>query len=143
MRLFSVARLIQINERPALRTIVPMDESVFDRKVVEEADWGEAHTVVLNAYGDLQSDFSIEYDSFGGYRLIYRRKIFVRPSTVFRRLSAGFERPVPDRVVTDLSVMSSERTGEQLILLGPVRFVNSDCEPNVTTTTLATQELSS
>ena len=26
--------------------------------------------------------------------------------------------------------MSSERSGKQLILLGPVRFVNSDCEPN-------------
>ena len=26
--------------------------------------------------------------------------------------------------------MCSERTGKQLLLLGPVRFVNSDCQPN-------------
>ena len=103
---------------------------MIERLSVEEADWGEAYTVLLNAYRDLQPDFSIEYDSFDGYRLIYRVKMFVRTPTVFRGLPASFVRAVPDESVTDLSVMSSERTGEQLILLGPVRFVNSDCNPN-------------
>ena len=47
-----------------------------------------------------------------------------------RRNPVGFVAAIPDGVVTDLSVMSSENTGEQLLLLGPVRFVNSDCTPN-------------
>ena len=52
------------------------------------------------------------------------------PSTVLRRNPIGFLAPVAKNIVTDLSVMSSERTGETLLLLGPLRFLNSDCEPN-------------
>ena len=49
---------------------------------------------------------------------------------MFKPSPVGFVKPVPDGVVTDLSVMSSQRTNEQLLLLGPMRFVNSDCSPN-------------
>ena len=55
----------------------------------------------------------------------------MQPATVFRRNPVGFVRAIPDGVVTNLSVMRSERTGEQLLLQGPLRFVNSDCNPNV------------
>ena len=52
----------------------------------------------------------------------------MKPQSVIRG-PIGFLRPIPDGV-TDWSVMRSERTGENLILVGPIRFVNSDCNPN-------------
>ena len=57
-------------------------------------------------------------------------KTCVSAKTVFKRNPLGFVREIPEGVVTDLSIMSSERTGKQFILLGPVWFVNSDCDPN-------------
>ena len=54
----------------------------------------------------------------------------MKPPFVFKRNPVGIIRSVPDGVSTNLSLMSSERTGEQLLLLGPIRFVNSDCAPN-------------
>ena len=72
----------------------------------------------------------IRHNNFGGYRLLYVGKTVVQPPFVFRRKPVGFIRPIPDGVVTNLSVMSSERTGEQLLMLGPLRFGNSDCSPN-------------
>ena len=62
--------------------------------------------------------------------MLYTGSSVVSPCTVLRRNPIGFVREVPDGVVTELSVMSSERTGKQLILLGPMRFINSDCSPN-------------
>ena len=82
------------------------------------------------SYENLQPLFSITHDSYGGYRLLYQGKRLVYPPFVFRKVPVGFVAKVPEGVVTDLSIMSSERTGEQLLLLGPIRFVNSDCDPN-------------
>ena len=61
---------------------------------------------------------------------MYSGKHPVNPPSVLRRNPVGFISVVPEGVVTDLSIMSSERTCEQYILLGPMRFVNSDCSPN-------------
>ena len=47
---------------------------------------------------------------------------------VLRRVPVGFLAPSPEDV-TNLSVMKSERKHEQLLLLGPIRFLNSDCSP--------------
>ena len=114
-----------------MRTVVtPMRESIFHRKLAQDSRWAEAYKAVCDAYKRLEPKFAIRHDNFGGYRLIYTRKEVVPPATVFRQNPIGFVRAVPEGVVTDLSVMSSERTGEQLLLLGPMRFVNSDCTPN-------------
>ena len=61
---------------------------------------------------------------------MYRGNKVLTPSTILRRNPIGFVVPVPEGVVTNLSVMSTERTGEQLLLLRPMRFNNSDCQPN-------------
>ena len=62
--------------------------------------------------------------------MVYTGKDVVEHSSVFRRNRVGLVTTVPDVVVTDLSITSSERTGDQLLLLGPIRFLNSDCKPN-------------
>ena len=128
--LYVVERLVETSDRPAMKTVEPMREPIFERKVAKEEMWKEAFTVLCKAYKDLNPLFNIEHDSYGGYRLLYRGKEEVKPPTVFKNVPVGFVRPVPQGVVTELSVMSSERTGKQLVLLGPIGFVNSDCKPN-------------
>ena len=127
---YAVERFVVTEGRQAMRTIQPINENVFDRKIVKEQFWKNAYEVVSDAYKQLPPAFSIVPDSFGGYRLVYKGKKMIFPPEVLRGNPVGFVRPVPDGAVSDLSVMSSEKTGEQLLLLGPVRFVNSDCEPN-------------
>ena len=127
---FVVKRFVESDDREAMRTVTPLRDTIFDRKVAREPLWAEAYESVRKAYCNLEPDFKIAFDSFGGYRLIYKGKKTLQPPTILRRTPIGFVRAVPEGVVTNLSVMSSERTGEQLLLLGPMRFVNSDCNPN-------------
>ena len=127
---FAVQRLIETAERPAMKAVTPMRESSFERKLKNEIKWRDMFETVSNAYKNLSPNFEIVHDQFGGYRLIYRGSNVLKPSSILRQNPVGFVAVVPDGAVTDLSIMSSERTGEQLLLLGPIRFVNSDCEPN-------------
>ena len=129
----AVKKLIERPERPAMITIAsePMRESIFEKRLVRDKKFKEIFDIFFLAYKNLQPNFVICTDNYGGYRLCYKGKNPVFPPQVFRRNPVGFVAQVPDGVVTDLSVMSSERTGQQLLLLGPVRFVNSDCNPNV------------
>ena len=127
---FAVESLVQMSERPAMRTIEPMNAVIFQRKLSRDIKWRETFDAVCAAYKNLYPRFQIKYDSFGGYKLIYSDNKVLMPSTALRRNPIGFLAPVANNIVTDLSVMSSERTGETLLLLGPLRFLNSDCEPN-------------
>ena len=113
-----------------MKTIQPLRESIFQRKLANNTMWKETYEAVSSAYVNLSPNFKICHDNFGGYRLMYQSNQTLYPSTVLQRAPVGFIAAVPEGVVTDLSVMSSERTGEQYILLGPIRFVNSDCTPN-------------
>ena len=129
---FAVENLIQTSDRPARQTvrIQPMRKSLFQRKLSLDIKWKNTFEAISTAYINLSPMFQIKHDSFGGYRMVYCGSKTIYPTTVFKRSPIGFVTAVPDGVVTDLSVMSSERTGEQLLLLGPMRFVNSDCRPN-------------
>ena len=127
---FAVESLVQTSDRPAMKTIEPLRKSIFQRKLANNTNWKETFDVVCSAYGNLSPNFKICHDNFGGYRLMYKGTQALSPSTVLKRVPVGFIAAVPEGVVTDLSVMASERTGEQFILLGSIRFVNSDCSPN-------------
>ena len=121
---------MQTTDRPAMRTVEPMREPIFQRKLTREPVWKKSFDIVCDAYKNLKPDFSIVYDNFGGYRLLYVGNKIVHPPFIFKRNPIGFVREVPEGAVTNLSVMTSERTGKQLLLLWPMRFVNSDCSPN-------------
>ena len=127
---FAVELLVQTTDRPAMRTVEPMREPIFQRKLTREPVWKKSFDIVGDAYKNLKPDFSIVYDNFGGFRLLYVGNKLVHPPFIFKRNSIGFVREVPEGAVTNLSVMTSEKTGKQLLLLGPMRFVNSDCSPN-------------
>ena len=127
---FAVRSLVETEERPAMKTVAPLRETVFRNKILKDHIWRETYEKVCSAYQQLAPQFSISYDNFGGYRLLYKGKKPVNATTVLKKNPIGFVRTLPDGVANELSVMSSERTGEQLILLGPIRFINSDCNPN-------------
>ena len=128
---YAVERNVQPEERPAMRTIAtPMRESIFERNIAQERLWKETFDILCDSYNHLSPNFSIVHDDFGGYKLVYKGKNPVFPPSVLKKIPVGFVRQVPAGAVTDLSVMSSELTGQQFVLLGPIRFVNSDCSPN-------------
>ena len=112
-----------------MRTIEPMREATFKRKLKEHR-WKKAYEIVCAAYQKLHPTFSIAQDNYGDYRLLDTGKDTVRTPAVFRRNPMGLFREVPEGVATKLSIMSSERTGKQLLLLWPMGFVNSDCSAN-------------
>ena len=114
-----------------MKTVAPMRESLFERKIARDSTWKEVFENICETYRSLHPSFKIGFDSFGGYRLLYTGNEIVNPPTVFRKQPLGFVKAVPENAVSELSVMSSVRTGEQLLLIGPLRFVNSDCNPNV------------
>ena len=122
--LFAVKRLVETENRPAMKTVQPLRETIFNRKILKEKKWNDTYEAVCEAYKQLPPNFKIAHDSFCGYRLLYTGKNVVKPPHVFKPSPIGFVKAVPDGVVTDLSVMSSRRTNEQLLLLGPIRFVN-------------------
>ena len=127
---FAVEKFVQTADRIAMRTIEPIREAIFRRKNENNQKWINTYKEVCKSYEKLEPNFAIRHDNYGGYRMLYTGSSVVSPCTVLRRNPICFVREIPDGVVTELSVMSSERTGKQLILLGPMRFINSDCSPN-------------
>ena len=127
---FAVKNFVETSDRKAMTCVEPKRESLLLRKLENDAIWRDVYKTVSSAYKNLSPHFLICHDQCGGYRLTYTGKTVVQPPFVFRRNPVGFIRPIPDGVVTNLSVTTSERIGDQLLLLGPIRFVKSDCNPN-------------
>ena len=128
--LYVVQEIVQTSDRIAMKTVQPLKEPIFYRKIENSILWKEAYKSVRNAYESLTPFFSIVHDRYGGYKLLYNGKDVIKPPYVFKKNPIGFVKVVPKGAVSNLSVMTSERTGQELLLLGPLRFVNSDCNPN-------------
>ena len=107
----------------------PISERLFEKKLKESKEWKNTFSVVKSAYLALNPYFEVAPDRYGGFGLFYRGKEPIESRTVLRTTPCGFVRTLPDGV-TDWSVMTSERSNEQLLLVDPIRFVNSDCDPN-------------
>ena len=127
--LFAVKRYVETEFRSAEELVRPLSERIFNKRISTENARKDTFEKLCHAYGSLETDFHIAYDKYEGYRLMYCGKEALAVNTVLRGKPIGFVRPIPDGV-TDWSVMRSERTGENLLLVGPIRFVNSDCSPN-------------
>ena len=128
--LFAVEKLIETNDRPAMKTVAKMNSTIFEKKIERCHVCKDVFEKVCSAYECLQPSFKIVHDNFAGYRLLYTGLDIFKPQTVFKTNPVGFLKTVPEGAVSNLSVMSSQRTGETLLLMGPIRFVNSDCLPN-------------
>ena len=125
--LYAVKRKVENCHRSAECIVRPQSERQFDHLVATTKLWRETYETVCS-YANLVPNFKIDLDKHNGYRLLYVGSEYLKPSAVIK-VPVGFVSQIPNGV-TDWSVMCSERTAETLLLVGPVRFVNSDCNPN-------------
>lgn len=126
---YAVASEVETKDRPASTSITPLSATEFKKRISEQELWKKTYNTLVNAYRKLKLNFEIVHDDFGGYRLIYSGKSNISSGTRLREV-VGFIRPFPDGAVTELSIMEARSNGDQLLLLGPVRFVNSHCNEN-------------
>ena len=127
--LYAVKEHVEKGFRIAEELVIPLSKRVFDQRIKDAEDWRETYRVVSESYRNLDPEFDIENYRYGGYRLVYNGTKVLPAKQVLRGKPIGFVKPVPDGI-TEWSVMRSSRTSEQLLLVGPMRFVNSDCNPN-------------
>ena len=126
---YAVASEVETKDRPASTSITPLSATEFKKRISEQELWKKTYNTLVNAYRKLKLNFEIVHDDFGGYRLIYSGKSNISSGTTLREV-VGFIRPFPNGAVTELSIMEARSNGNQLLLLGPVRFVNSHCNEN-------------
>ena len=105
---FAVKKLVETLERPAMQPIQTLRESSFERKLSSDCRFRETFEAICLAYTKFEPSFKIRYDNYGGYRLLYEGTEIVWPPAIFKRNPLGFVTPVPDGVVRDLLLMSSE-----------------------------------
>ena len=121
--------LVQSIDRILMKIFNPLKKPSFYRKIDSCSVWKEAYRSFCSPYENLKPTFSILHDNYGGYKLVYTGKDSVTPH-VFKKNPIDIVTAIPKGAVTNLSVMTSERTGQELLLLWPLRFANSDCNPN-------------
>ena len=126
-----VRQTIEYGCRPAQVTNRLQRERVFQKTIAEEKLFDECYKFMLNLYGSIEGEFSIKHDNFGGYKLLYCGKNTIPSRTVISNGPKGVLRPIPHHA-TDLSVIYkfSDKKKKSIIMLGPIRFINSDCNPN-------------
>ena len=117
-------------KREAQCVVKPKSERVFNRLVEEDESYRSVYRMLCQSYQNLEGKFGIEFDNYGGYRLMYTSDKEISPPFVFRTVPLGFVAALPDGFKSTLSVMTSTKTANTLLLLGPIRFINSDCKPN-------------
>ena len=126
-----VRELVQLDDLKAETVTRLWRHAMFEKKCQEDIAYQDCYSLCSKAYKDLDSLFNIVPDIYGGYKLTYVGMDEVPPDTVFKTCPVGFLAPGPDNI-TDLSVIkkTSQNNPQDFPMLGPVRFVNSDCNPN-------------
>ena len=114
----------------AERVLILQSRRIFDKTCQENEVWRNCYELCCKAYRDLEGSFKIVHDRYGGYKLIYCGKDKVTAGTLFKKTPIGFITPVPEDFSCSLSVMEKSSNGKLNLMLGPLRFINSDCEPN-------------
>ena len=105
---------VQTSDRIPMKNLNPMKQPTFYRKTDSCSVWKEAYKSISSAHENLKPTFSICHDNYGGYKLVYTGKNSVTPPHVFRINPIGIVTAIPKGAVTCLSVMTSERTGQEL-----------------------------
>ena len=86
----------------------------------------------LKSYEDLRGYFEVRHDQYDGYRLLYVGVGSIPAFTVFKSTVKGYLVDIPEGI-SDLSIVTRTkgRSKKKIqLMLGPIRFVNSDCDPN-------------
>ena len=93
------------------------------------AEMRKCYETVKESYSRLK-DYQIRHDTFGGYGLTYTGEVVIQPRTILRNGPLGYLAPVPDSVPSLSTVHLTSNQKVPHLMLGSVRFLNSDCEPN-------------
>ena len=92
--------------------------------------WESAYNHVRYLYESIKDSFAIKHDNNGGYKLIYSGTESIPGQIVLPNGPKGILRIIPEDF-TYLSVIYKVSDRETAyLMLGPIRFINSDCEPN-------------
>ena len=67
---FAVQRIVETPNRPAMKALEPMQESIFEKKLKKDLKWKQTYEAVSLSYKSLPPVFQICHDNFGGYRII-------------------------------------------------------------------------
>ena len=91
--------------------------------------WRNCHNFLKKSYESISDRFKIVHDNYGGYRMLYCGNNALPSKTVLTDGPKGYLARIKDDA-TNLSVIqkSSDRS-KSYLMLGPIRFLNSDCEP--------------
>ena len=125
----AVQKLVEYGSRPAETICRLMSDRIFKQRCDKDEVWKKCFDLLCDSYRQLSPTFEICHDSYGGYKLVYTGIASVPSKHVFPISPVGFIVPIPEGI-SDLSIMVRQSTGENQLLLGPVRFINSDCNPN-------------
>ena len=78
--LYAVKKHVERGFRIAEELVRPFSERVFEQRNKDAEDWKETYRVVSESYRNLDPEFVIENDRYGGYRLVYKGTIFCQQS---------------------------------------------------------------
>ena len=126
-----VKELVEYNNRPA-ETAVNRIKSTrrYENLLKNNPIWRNCHNFLKKSYESISDRFKIVHDNYGGYRMLYCGNNALPSKTVLTDGPKGYLARIKDDA-TNLSVIqkSSDRS-KSYLMLGPIRFLNSDCEPN-------------
>lgn len=125
----AVKKFVEFGNRPARYVVEPNRFSVFSRHLDSNPVMRTVYGKCCQAYEACKGVFEFKHDEFDGYSLFYAGTEVVPKNTVFRNGPVGLTRIIPPGV-SELSILHCLSSGEEMVMLGPLRFANSDCDPN-------------
>ena len=125
----AVSLFVESGGRPAESVLRPISDRLFQKKLQTSEDWRSCFDSLCQTYAACKKKFIFRHDRYDGYCLVYQGEQTVLAGEVFRAAPVGFLREI-DSNITDLSVIIRSSSEKENLMLGPTRFVNSDCHPN-------------
>ena len=125
-----VRQEVEYGNRPAPTIIRLNSLRLFQKILKENSIWSSCHDSLRRAYEDCLKEFAVSHDNYGGYCLKFVGKFSIPSKTLIMNGPRGFLAEIEDGI-TDLSVVKkTSDLNKSFLMLGPIRFVNSDCDPN-------------
>ena len=126
----AVRAVIEYGNREAMTVLRLKPNGAFLSQCEKDQLLSKCFAICLESYKSLNGIYDIRHDDYGGYRMFYVGQVKIRARDLFPSSPLGFLTAIPENI-TDLSVIRKKSTpGVSFLMLGAVRFVNSDCNPN-------------
>ena len=125
-----VKQMVEYDSREA-RTVLRLHfERNFGSQLRDNQDLARCYEKLKESYPRLDN-YLIRHNNFGGYRLLYVGDLEIPAKSILRDGLLGHLAAVPDEVlpVSTVYLKSKQKRGPYL-MLGSIRFLNSDGDPN-------------